>query len=225
MGDAFPSFWVPIRRPLRRCWAALFPETGEDHHMQSNRRKLLLTLIVLGALGSVAGWATFSAFSATTSNTGNSFAAGTVAISDNDAGSAMYSVSNQKPGDSTVACIKVTYTGSLDATVKIYASSIPAFGQYVNLLVETGTGSPTFPGCTGFVADAAPTLYSGTLKAFADTYTSFANGLADNPGAAATKWITNDAVVYRFTLTLQDNNSANGGTTGVHSFTWEAQNQ
>lgn len=193
--------------------------------MRSNQRKLLLTLVVLGLLGSIAGWATFSAFSATTVNSNNSFAAGTVSITDNDAGGAMYSVSNKKPGDTAVACIQVTYTGSIDSSVKIYASTIPAFGQYVNLLVETGTGSPTFPSCTGFTPDAAPTLYSGTLKAFADTYTSFATGLADNPGAIATKWVTNDAVVYKFTLTLQDNNSANGGSTGTHSFTWEAQNQ
>lgn len=193
--------------------------------MGSIKRKFLLTFIVLGALGSVAGWATFSAFSATTSNVGNTFAAGTVAIGDNDGGAVMYNVSNKKPGDTAQACIKVTYTGSLDASVKLYSSAIPAFGQYVNLLIETGSGSPTFPGCTGFVADASPTLYTGTLKAFGDTYSTFANGLADNPGAVATKWITNDAVVYRFTLTLQDNNAANGGTTGTHSFTWEAQNQ
>jgi hypothetical protein len=37
-------------------------------------------------------------------------------------------------------------------------------------------------------------------------------------------------VVYRFTLTLQDNNLANGGnsgamTSGLHDFTWEARNQ
>ena len=193
------------------------------------RTKILVTAGVLAIVGTVAGFATFSAFSSTTSNSGNSFAAGTVYISDNDSGSAMYSVSNQKPGDSVQKCIKVTYTGTLDASVKIYASAVGAVGQYITLLVETGTGSPTFPGCTGFTADASPTLYSGTLKGFADTYTSYANGLADNPGTA-TKWVTNDAVVYRFTLTMQDNNSANGAgsgalSTGAHSFTWEAQNQ
>ena len=191
--------------------------------------KILATIGVLSVVVSVAGFATFSAFSSTTSNSGNSFAAGTVYISDNDSGAAMYSVSNQKPGDSVQKCIKVTYTGTLDSSVKIYASAVGAVGQYITLLVETGTGSPTFPGCTGFTADAAPTLYSGTLKGFADTYTSYASGLADNPGTA-TKWVTNDAVVYRFTLTMQDNNSANGAgsgalSTGAHSFTWEAQNQ
>jgi hypothetical protein len=192
-------------------------------------KKILATTGVLSVVVSIAGFATFSAFSSTTTNSGNQFDAGTVYISDNDSGSAMYSVSNQKPGDSVQKCIKVTYTGTLDSSVKIYASAVGAVGQYITLLVETGSGSPTFPGCTGFTADASPTLYSGTLKGFADTYTNYASGLADNPGTA-TKWVTNDAVVYRFTLTLQDNNSANGAgsgalSTGAHSFTWEAQNQ
>ena len=192
-------------------------------------KKILATTGVLSVVVSIAGFATFSAFSSTTTNSGNQFDAGTVYISDNDSGSAMYSVSNQKPGDSVQKCIKVTYTGTLDSSVKIYASSVGAVGEYITLLVETGSGSPTFPGCTGFTADASPTLYSGTLKGFADTYTNYSSGLADNPGTA-TKWVTNDAVVYRFTLTLQDNNSANGAgsgalSTGAHSFTWEAQNQ
>ena len=43
-------------------------------------------------VGAVAGICTFSAFSATTINAGNVFDAGTVAISDNDAGSAMYTI-------------------------------------------------------------------------------------------------------------------------------------
>jgi hypothetical protein len=196
--------------------------------MKPLTKKLLLSLGVATAFSAAAGLASFSAFSSTTSNSGNDFDTGTVYISDNDAGSAMYSVTNQKPGNQVQKCIKVTYTGSLDSTVKLYASSVAAVGQYVNLLIETGTGNITFPSCTNFSADASPTLYSGTLKGFADTYTSFANGLADNPGAA-TKWVTNDAVVYRFTLTLQDDNNANGGasplSTGLHGFTWEAQNQ
>ena len=198
----------------------------------STTKKLLLSLVVLAAIGSVAGLATFSAFSSTTSNSGNSFAAGTVFISDNDAGSALYSVSNKKPGDTAQGCIKITYTGSLGATVKLYTTStIGTVGSYIDTTVEKGTqsGSPTFPSCTGFTADSGGTIYTGTLANFAATKNSYANGISAFPGSQ-TLWNTNDTLVYRITLTLQDNNAANGGaggplSTGTHAFTWEAQNQ
>lgn len=197
--------------------------------MRNRTQKLLLTLLVLGALGGIGGWATFSAFLSTTSNPGNVFAAGTVYISDNDSGSAMYNVTNKKPGDTTSSCIKVTYGGSLDSSVKLYASSVNSFGSYVNLTITPGTGNITFPSCTGFSAASGGAIYTGTLKGFADTYTSFAAGLATNP-SGQTKWASGDAVVYKFDLTLQDDNNANGGSSGAlssgsHTFTWEAQNQ
>lgn len=193
-------------------------------------RKVLFTLVVLGITGTLVAVSAFSAFSSTTANSGNSFAAGTVNIGDNDAGAAMYSVTNSKPLDVVEKCIKVTYTGSLDASVKLYtASSIGSLGPYVNLTITPGTQAvSTFPDCTNFVADGAA-LFTGTLSSFASTHSSYANGLVDNPGAVATKWVTNDAVVYKFTLTLADDNNANGGasalTTGSHAITWEARNQ
>jgi hypothetical protein len=194
----------------------------------SKARKILATAAVLGLTGVAGGWATYSAFSSTTSSTGNTFAAGTVNVADNSLGAYMYQVSNQKPGDSVTKCIKVTYTGTLDAAVKLYVSSVGAVGQYVDMTITPGSGSPTFPGCTGFTPDAGGAIYTGTLKSFADTYSSYAAGFVDNPGTTATKWVANDSVVYQITLTLQDNNSANGGatalTTGAHSFTWEARN-
>jgi hypothetical protein len=194
-------------------------------------RQLLLTLLIIGMVG-LASFATFSAFSSTTQNSGNSFAAGTVYIADNDAGSAMYSLTNQKPGVTTSRCIKVTYSGSLDADVKLYStSSIGSVGQYVNLTITPGTQvTSVFPDCTGFVADATGALYSGTLANFVSTHGSYANGLADFPGTLATKWATNDSVVYRFDVSVQDDNNANGGasgalSTGSHTFIWEARNQ
>lgn len=193
----------------------------------SKSKKLLATITVVGLVGSVAGWATFSAFSSTTQSDGNVFAAGTVEIGSNSLGSFMYQVSNAEPTTTVTKCTKVTYTGSLDADVKLYASTVAAVGAYIDLVVTPGTGSPTFPDCTGFTPDAAA-IYTGTLKGFADTYTGYANGLVDNPGDT-TKWVTNDAVVYQFTLTMQDNNAANGGdtalSTGDHSFIWESRNQ
>ena len=118
----------------------------------------------------------------------------------------------------------MTYGGSLDADVKLYASSVTAGGQYVDLLIQSGTG--TAGNCSDWVIDGSgtPTVYSGTLKAFADARTDYASGLADYK-LAQTKWSSTDAVTYKFSVSVQDNNSAQGATTGTHSFTWEARNQ
>jgi len=186
-------------------------------------RKLLLSLAVLGGAGAVAGLGTFAAFSSTTGNTGNAITAGTVVIGDNDAGGTMYSLTNQKPGDTVAKCIKVTYTGSLDATVKLYTpSAIGALGPYVDLVVESGTGGGAFPDCTGFSAET--THFNSTLATFGTNHTSYANGIQDFPGAG-TKWVNTDTVTYRITATLANNNLAQGLATGAHEFRWEAQNQ
>ncbi|MFB3737834.1 MAG: TasA family protein [Candidatus Velamenicoccus archaeovorus] len=193
-----------------------------ERDREKRGRKLLLTLLVVGVVGSLAGIGTFSAFSSTTSNDGNTFAAGTVYIHDNDLGAAMYNVTDAKPGDTTTACITVTYDGTLPAVVRLYSSAIAApLAQYVDLTVEEGTGSPAFGDCTGFTPSG--TVFSGTLDAMPN---DFASGIATN-GAA--NWTTGDSVDYRFTLTLQDDNNANGQAAGplsvpAHSFYWEAQN-
>jgi hypothetical protein len=190
--------------------------------------KVLLTALCVGALGSLAAMGVFGAFSATTTNAGNTITAGTVAIADNDAGAAMYSIANAKPGESVSKCIKVTYTGSLDADVHIYTSStIGALGQYVELTITPGSQTtPTFPSCTGFTPDSGGALYTGTLANFAATKNSYANGVVDYPGSG-TKWAASESVVYQVTATLQSSapEAAQGATTGAHTFTWEARNQ
>jgi len=195
----------------------------------SNRTKVLRTLVVLGVLACIAGAGVFSAFSSQTDNPGNVVTAGTVKLGDNDEGSALYALTAAKPGDSQASCIKVTYTGSLDANVRIYTpSTIGELGSSVNLKVEPGTQTtPSFPSCSGFTPDSGGPLFEGTLAAFATEHNSFATGVADNPGTVATKWATNDAVVYRVTATLSASapDSAQGKTTGAHIIRWEAQNQ
>jgi len=151
-----------------------------------------------------------------------------VVLGDNDLGASLYNISNAKPGESVSKCIKVTYTGSLDADVHLYTtSSIGTLGQYVELTITPGTQtSPSFPSCTGFTPDSGGALYTGTLSAFATAKSSYANGLVDYPGSA-TKWQANESVVYQVTVGLQSSapESAEGLSTGSHTFTWEARNQ
>lgn len=191
------------------------------------RTKLLRSLAVVAVVGSLAALGVFAAFSSQTDNPGNTITAGTVELSDNDGDGALYSMSNAAPGDTTEACIQVTYGGSLDSTVKLYTpSTIGALGPHVDLTIEPGTQTtPSFPDCTDFTADGAA-LFDGTLDGFATAHSSWANGLADNPGAA-TSWQTSDSVVYRVTATVDSAapDSAQGDSTDAHILRWEAQNQ
>jgi hypothetical protein len=194
-------------------------------------KKVLMTLVVVGLAGSVIASAVFSAFSATTTNPGNTISAGTVAIGDNDAGDAMYELTNQTPGTVTSKCIKVTYTGSLNSAVKLYTgSTLDAGAQYIDLKITSGTQSTsTFPDCTGFTADtngASGVLFDDDLAAFGTAHSDWSNGLALNTAAAipSATWVTSDAVVYKIDVSVQDGDDAQGATSGLHDFTWEAQN-
>jgi predicted ribosomally synthesized peptide with SipW-like signal peptide len=191
-----------------------------ENDRQKRGRKLLLTLLIVGVVGSIAGIGTFSAFSDTTDNSGNAFAAGTVYIVDNDGASAMFNISNAKPATTYQSCITVTYLGTLDSTVRLYGSGFGgALAPYLTVKVEEGSGAAGFGDCTGF--SPSSTLYNNVaMSSFPTTYV----------GASATggTWSTNDATDYRFTVTLADDNNANGVTSPLaannFSFTWEARN-
>lgn len=188
-------------------------------------RKILRTVVVVGAVGAVAAMGAFSAFTSQADNPSNSVTAGTVTLADNDSGTALYSLANAKPGDTSgPQCVRVSYTGSLDADVKLYTpSTIGALGPEVNLKIEAGTqASPSFPSCTGFVAQT--TLFDAALSTFPTTY---AGGISDYPGTAGTKWVNADAVVYRVTATLSASapDGAQGDTTDPHTLRWESRNQ
>jgi hypothetical protein len=189
----------------------------------SKSRKVLRTLAVVGVLAALAGVGAFSVFSDFTDNDNNQVTAGTVDINDNDGGTALYSMTNAKPGQAAAAkCIKVDYSGSLPADVKLYTTStIGALGPNVNLKVEAGTQTTFASNCTGFTAQQ--TLFDAALSTFPTTY---GGGVSDYPNTE-TSWDSGESVVYRFTATLNANtpNGQQSATTGLHTFRWEAQNQ
>jgi hypothetical protein len=188
--------------------------------------RILAALIATGLVAVTSGRATFAAFTLTTQNTNDSYGSGTVTLSDNDAGTVLWDVANQLPTSAAVVrCIRVTYTGSLAAGVRLYTTTAnSALDPYLNVTVEKGSMpvGTVFPNCTGFVSEAtfAP---AGTLQAFKTARTGWANGIPAFPGAQ-TSWNTGDSLVYRFTVQMQ-NVFAAQGLTGLVGFTWEAQNQ
>jgi hypothetical protein len=200
--------------------------------MSSVTRKLLLSLIALALAGTALAGATWSSFSQGTANPSNGFSAGTVNVSDNDAGTT-FSPPGVSPGTSASGCIRVTYTGSLTSALRLYASASGTLGQYLNLTITRGSeSSPSFPSCASFTADStnyigsgAGVVYSGTLGAFVSAHSDFGTGLADPPGAPQT-WNTNDVHSYKFNFALPAGAPAAAqGLSSSTTFDWEAQNQ
>jgi hypothetical protein len=176
------------------------------------------------ASGFVISEASYAAFSSTTVNPTNNWTAGTVALSDDDANTALFTATALKPGSTGTKCIVVTSTGSLASTVKLYgtgAATTNALSSSINLVVTQGTGGSN-ASCTGFTAlSSGSGLYSGTLAAFGTANTNFSNGLGNwAPTGSASETRT-----YQFTYTVDAAapNSAQAGTATV-GFTWEAQN-
>lgn len=192
----------------------------------SRTKTILRALLGVGAAGAIAAFGTFSAFSSTTENPGNRMQTGTVVLTDNDADSAAYFGTNLKALDERRTCVTVTYTGSIDADVKLYIpDAVGALAQYVDLTITPDTGGTAPANCTGFSADPGGAIYSGTLQNFYDTHDSWANGLADLPDGT-TKWAAaSNKVVYEIRAVVQDDNNAQNKDTNLHKIVWEARNQ
>jgi hypothetical protein len=176
--------------------------------------------VAIGVLGAFAVMLQTSdaLFTATTSNAANSFSTGSVAISDNSAGTALFAVTGMKPGATGVACIKVSYTGSLASTVKVYATgetATNALDTYLTVQIEEGSSAATaFPSCTGFVT--ASTVFNAALNTVASTYGTGYGTWAPSTGAAKD---------YRITYTLSGGAPATVvNSTASATITWEAQN-
>jgi hypothetical protein len=190
-------------------------------------RRALIGLVLVGLVATVAGKATFAAFSSATAAGGQRFAAGTVTIGDNDLGSAMLGIGAGAPGTADTSCINVTYSGSLDAEVRLYGAASGPLAPYLTLTITRGTDASAFDTCGAFVADltnyvgaGAGIIYNGPLSGFP---TNWGGGLVDPTSGAPEVWTTSEAHAYKFTVTFGAN-PAGQGQSGTAGFTWEARN-
>jgi predicted ribosomally synthesized peptide with SipW-like signal peptide len=190
----------------------------------SKKRKIAMTLVTVAF---IAGLGTFAAFTATTTNPGNQITSGTVSLNDTDGGTGKLSTILDGGGTQTTQkCIRVTYTGSLGATIKLYrtgAINSGANGKFTVAVDRASTGTLTSPGsdmnCTGPTA-WAPVLATTDVDATATTYA----GGSDVKGSA---FAQNNSVDLRFTTTVKDgvlNGNTTSNDTGLFDWTFEARN-
>jgi hypothetical protein len=186
---------------------------------------------------------TAAAFTASTDNAGNTWQAGSVVLADNDGGSALFDSTRDsalQPGSTRPRCIRVDYTGSLPANIKLYVTT-PAAGAttldgYLVMSVERGqdvtaattvaadcssgftpTSTPTFSYNTKSASD--PTSdQTKTLSALKSAASDYTTGLL--VGSAVPQ---NTSLTFRITYSVKDDNNAQN-TQSMATFTWEAQN-
>jgi hypothetical protein len=199
---------------------------SNEQEPRKQRRPWIAIVALLGVFGAsgIVWQASNAAFTATTSDGVNTFSAGTVALTDNDTGTALFNASNLKPGSTGTACIRVTYSGSLTAGVRLYAtgaSGTNGLDTNLTLTVDEGTNSSGTAGTCGTwtTGTGGAGISTSSLNTFTGTRTSYATGAGTwNPAGPATK-------DYQITYTLSAlaPNTVQGGTAQV-TFVWEAQN-
>lgn len=113
------------------------------------------TPVAIVAAAALVWQSSYAAFTGTTRNSGNDWATGSVALTDDDAGSARFQVTNMLPGQTDTKCITVTANATSAGTVKAYVvnavTSSSGLEDHIEVTVNTGDGG-SFASCTGFVA-------------------------------------------------------------------------
>lgn len=161
-----------------------------------------------------------AAFTATTADTGNSASTASLALTDDDSGSAMFTdVTGLVPGVVEERCIRVTYTGDVDpGPVRLYAAGTPTGGlaPHLDLAVDIGsdTGGP-FSTCSGFTPTGS--VYTGPLTGLP---TGYATGLPTWDPAVAPA--PGEVRTFRFRLQVRDEDAAQAKTS-TFGFTWETR--
>jgi len=138
-----------------------------------------------------------------------------VALTDDDAGTAMFGDVTLSPGVTVERCIQVTYLGTADpGPVVLYAAEVTGeLAPYLDLTIDVAdSDAEAFGSCGEFAA--SDSLYEGTLADFAAAHAGPLTGRAvwhpDGDG---------DHRVFRFRLTLRDVPAAAGRAAGF-GFSW-----
>ena len=179
---------------------------AHEHRRRHRRFAVLLGLaLVSGSLG--AGALSLAIFTDSQAVTGNAFATGTIDISTTPA-TALFSVSNMMPGDTSSQTIQVNNagTGALRYSISTSVVSGPTLAAQLQLEIFAGAT------CSGTA------LYSGALNVAAVGSAAQGADTGDRTLAGS----TNETLCFKATLPLSTGNSFQNTSTSV-TFTFDAE--
>jgi len=168
-----------------------------------------------------------AAFSAQTHNNGNNWETGTVALTDDDAGTAMFGLANMVPMQTGSRCITVTADTSVPGGIKTDVPTLTIGGleNYLDVVIEQGSGGSFAGGCSGFVneqTEASQTLTN--LYTDHHDYTNAVDHLFWNKAAGVESRTFKITWTFNTTsLTVDQVNALQGKDVGA-VFEWELRN-
>lgn len=178
--------------------------------------------VAIVASGVLVSASSYSAFTSVTSNGENNWTTGSVALTDDAAGAALFNATGMTPGATGTKCIVVTSTSTVEADVRLYLSDVDDaanLGEHVTVTVRTGTGGGN-GSCDGFVA--APGSHSATLAQLATDHNTYATGL----GGWTVDGTAPESKTYEITYTLSpDAPNELMDASATATVTWEAQSR
>ena len=175
------------------------------------KRTLAVLATVLLAVGIAIG--SGAAFTASSANPSNTFASGTLSMSNSKAGNAILTASNMKPGDVTSGTVDIQNTGSLSGAFTLTRSALndsdstfPMSSQLNVQVRDCGDFSSGTPTCTA----GDPNVYNSTLAGMTGTY-------------ALSTYAANEQHRYEFIVTFAASaNNDYQGDSSTATFTWNA---
>lgn len=133
----------------------------------------------------------------------NAFEAGTVDLTDDDAGASLFDLSGMAPGRPVEQCIEVVYRGSIvPAVVRLRADVEGDLAELLDVRIDRGNGGG-FDDCTGFV-ELGP-VWEGTLAGLAEE-------TAMRPFEVLDVDSTPMRMTFRFVVEVRDDAAAMGRT-------------
>jgi len=168
-----------------------------------------------------------AAFTADTRNIGNNWETGSVAISDDDGGAAMFQISNVIPGQTGEKCIAVTATSSVASDVKFYTGDLASDGlePYVMVTIERGTGGSFAGGCGAFTPESPAVVEASQSLAALGGHNSWATSILPwtKTAGSVTKTYKFSWVFDTTSLTQLQIDALQGHGASIN-FEWELQN-
>jgi hypothetical protein len=187
---------------------------------------VIATPIAILAAAAMVWQSSYAAFSGTTRNSGNSWSTGSVALTDDDSGTARFQATGMVPGATETKCIAVTAHTTVPGVVKSYVVN-PVFSSanlqdHIMISSRHGTGGG-FGSCDGFVSAGETEPPEASITAISASH-DYATGSGTWAVPAGTTTRTYE-VTWRFDTTGMTQAQLDGlqGTQTGFDLQWELQ--